>query len=118
MKLPFTAVLLMASSLAVAAPEPTAGIKMQMLNKISEPGVDDRLSFQEINGERCRYHGKVVQPATKGHGLSVAINRKRCCPDNTLQMIHFVVPLPVGPIDGSTVLTGYPVETQQNGAGS
>lgn len=117
MKFPFTAVLLMASSLAVAAPEPTAGIKMLMLNKIPEPSVDSRLSLQEIQGEQCIYRGKVMQSATQGHGLNVVINRKSC-PDNTVRMVNYLVPLPVGPIDGSTILTGYPIEAQQNGAGS
>lgn len=117
MKFPFTVALLMASSLAQAAPEPTAGIEMQMLNKNPQPAVGDRISFQEIQGEQCIYHGQVKGSVVKGHGFNVEINRKRC-QDNTVRVVNFFVPLPVGPIEDGKILTGYPVKIQQDGAGS
>lgn len=117
MKFLLTAALLMTSSLATAAPEQTTGIEMMMLNKNPQPGVGDRISLQEIQGEQCIYHGQVKGSVVEGHGLNVEINRKRC-PDNTVRMVNFFVPLPVGLIEDGKILTGYPVKIQQNGAGS
>lgn len=70
------------------------GIEMAMLNDNPTPRAGDRLAFQEIQGDKCRFYG-VVQP--EGH---VAINR-RSCADNTQTLISLDIPLDKGVAEAS-----------------
>lgn len=75
------------------------GIEMAMLNGNPTPRPGDRIAFQEIQGEQCRYYG-IVQPA--GH---VAVNR-RTCADNTQTLISLDIPLDKG-VAGASGLKHY-----------
>lgn len=57
-----------------------------MLNKNDSPRPGDRLSFKEVQGEQCIYHGKVEQDG------SATLNR-RACPDGTVTVWNAIVPL-------------------------
>lgn len=60
-----------------------------MINKNDNPRPGDRLSFKEVQGEQCIYHGKVEQDG------SATLNR-RACPDGTVTMWNAIVPLEQG----------------------
>lgn len=80
------------------------GIEMAMLNDNPTPRPGDRIAFQEIQGEQCRYYG-IVNP----EGV-VAINRKTCA-DNFQALISLVVALDKGPIgaDSQKHYKAYPL---------
>ncbi|NMX89426.1 hypothetical protein HBO11_28085 [Pseudomonas sp. WS 5010] len=64
-------------------------IDVVMLNKNDSPRPGDRLSFKELQGEQCIYHGKVEQDG-------VATMNRRACPDGTVTMLNVLVPLEHG----------------------
>lgn len=62
------------------------GVDVLLLNKNDSPKPDDRLSFQELQGDKCIYHGKVVRPG-------IAAMNRRVCPDGTVTMLNVMIPL-------------------------
>lgn len=69
--------------------EKIRSVDVVMLNKNDGPRPGDRLSFQEIEGEQCIYHGKVEQ-------AGVATMNRRACPDGTVTILNVLVPLEHG----------------------
>lgn len=62
------------------------GVEMALLNDNPTPAIGDRLAFQEVGNQQCRYYG-IVKSA------EVAVINRKTCPDGLTTTISMIVPL-------------------------